>query len=80
MFVIQESDEKDEEGNAKLTVKKRFVKLGPVRGDLIAITEGLKAGEKVATSGLLKLRNDAPVFEENDVQPDADPNPTPANS
>ena len=80
VFVIQESDEKDEEGNAKLTVKKRFVKLGPVRGDLIAITEGLKAGEKVATSGLLKLRNDAPVFEENDVQPDADPNPTPANS
>ena len=80
VFVIHDTGEKDEDGKPKLTVKKRIVKLGPVRGDLIAITEGLKPGEKVATSGLLKLRNDAPVFEENDVQPPADANPTPANS
>jgi len=80
VYVVYETEDKDEEGNAKLAVKKRFVKLGAIRGDLIAVTEGLEPGEKVATSGLLKLRNDAPVFEENDVMPADDANPTPANS
>ncbi|HBU64631.1 MAG TPA: efflux transporter periplasmic adaptor subunit, partial [Alcanivorax sp.] len=59
---------------------KRFVKLGRRRGDLVAVIEGLKPGEVVATSGLLKLRNDAAVTIENDVQPSADATPTPGNS
>lgn len=80
VYVVKESGETDDEGNPKLVVKKRFVKLGSVRGDLIAITEGLEPGEKIATSGLLKLRNDAPVYEENDVLPDDNANPTPENS
>lgn len=80
VFVINDTGEQDDKGNPKLTVKKRFVKLGPTRGDLIAVVEGLSPGEKVATSGLLKLRNDAPVFEENDVKPADEANPTPANS
>lgn len=80
VFVINDTGEKDDDGNPKLTVKKRFVKLGPTRGDLVAVIEGLEPGEKIATSGLLKLRNDAPVFEENDVKPADDATPTPANS
>lgn len=80
VYVINDTGEKDEEGKPKLTVKKRFVKLGPIRGDLIAIIEGLEPGEKVASSGLLKLRNDAPVFEENDVMPADDATPNPVNS
>lgn len=80
VYVINDTGEKDEDGNPKLAVKKRFVKLGPIRGDLIAIVDGLKPGEKVASSGLLKLRNDAPVFEENDVMPADDATPNPANS
>lgn len=61
-------------------VKRRFVKLGPVRGDLVAVTEGLEPGEVVASSGLLKLRNDAEVKIENDVKPADEPNPTPPNT
>jgi len=68
------------EGEPQKIVKKRFVKLGRQRGDLVAVVEGLKPGEVVATSGLLKLRNDAKVTIENDVQPSADPAPTPGNS
>lgn len=64
----------------RLTVKQRFVRTGATRGDLIAITEGLKPGERVATSGLLKLRNDAVVEINDEVQPTADPDPTPPNS
>jgi membrane fusion protein (multidrug efflux system) len=62
-----------------LIVKQRFVKTGATHGDLIAVTEGLKPGERVATSGLLKLRNDAPIIVDNKVQPTADTQPTPAN-
>lgn len=62
-----------------LIVKQRFVKTGATHGDLIAVTEGLKPGERVATSGLLKLRNDATVIINNSVLPTAEKAPTPAN-
>jgi membrane fusion protein, multidrug efflux system len=63
----------------QLVVKQRFVKTGATRGDLIAVTDGLKPGEQVVTSGLLKLRNDASVIIDNKVQPTADRKPAPVN-
>ena len=63
----------------KLVVRQRFVKTGATRGDLIAVTEGLKPGERVATSGLLKLRNDAEVVVNNKVQPVSEAQPKPEN-
>jgi membrane fusion protein, multidrug efflux system len=63
----------------QLVVKQRFVKTGATRGDLIAVIDGLKPGEQVVTSGLLKLRNDAPIIVDNKVQPTADTQPTPTN-
>ena len=68
--------EKDMQGKPltgdKQTVKQRFVKTGATRGDLIEITDGLKPGEQVVTSGLLKLRNDSEVVVNNSVQPSSD--------
>jgi membrane fusion protein, multidrug efflux system len=76
-------DEKDMQGKpltgSKLTVKQRFVKTSATRGDLVAVTDGLKPGERVVTSGLLKLRNDAEVTINNKVQPAASAKPTPEN-
>ena len=63
----------------KFVVTQRFVKTGATRGDLIAVTDGLKPGEQVVTSGLLKLRNDAEVTINNDVQPSADARPSVEN-
>ena len=60
-------------------MQQRFVKTGATRGDLIAITEGLKPGEQIVTSGLLKLRNDAEVTINNKVQPTAEARPAPEN-
>ncbi len=80
VFVVQDGEKKNEDGEIQKVVKKRFVKLGRRRGDLVAVVEGLKAGEVVATSGLLKLRNDATVTIENDVKPSAEATPTPDNS
>ncbi len=62
VFVIEEA--KPAEGDAgppKLTVDRRFVKLGPVRGERIAVTEGVKAGERVVTAGQIKLQAHSPV-------------------
>jgi len=75
--------EKDMQGKPltgdKLIVTQRFVKTGATRGDLIAVTDGLKPGEQVATSGLLKLRNDAEVTINNKVLPTADAQPKTEN-
>jgi membrane fusion protein (multidrug efflux system) len=63
----------------KRVVTQRFVKTGATRGDLVAVTEGLKPGEQVVTSGLLKLRNGAEVTINDAIQPSADARPTPEN-
>ncbi len=59
-----------------LEVIQRFVKTGDARGDFVAVVEGLKEGEQVATSGLLKLRNQQPVIINNAVTPRAELEPT----
>lgn len=64
----------------KLVVTQRFIKTGATRGDLVAVTDGLKPGERVVTSGLLKLRNGAEVTINNAVQPTSEAAPTPGNS
>ncbi|TDK19406.1 efflux RND transporter periplasmic adaptor subunit [Luteimonas aestuarii] len=87
VYVISEVDrepgERDMQGNEltgkKFVARQRFITTGATRGDLVAVTDGLKPGETVATSGLLKLRNDAEVTINNTVQPSADDAPAPAN-
>ncbi|HEY8570204.1 efflux RND transporter periplasmic adaptor subunit [Microbulbifer sp.] len=59
---------------------KRFVKTGEERGDLIEITEGVQAGEQVATTGLLKLRNEGGVIINNENPPPDQLAPKPDNS
>lgn len=82
VYVIQKVKGKNADGKVEdqLVVRRRFVKTGETRGDLVAISEGLKAGEQVATSGLLKLQNDSHVIINNAVKPSAQANPTPAES
>ncbi len=82
------ADAPDEVRNAEMpegqkapqhVVKQRFVTTGPTRGDLVGITDGLKPGEVVVSSGLLRLRNDAAVIINNAITPQADAAPTPEN-
>ena len=49
----------------KLTVERRFVRVGPTQGDRVAILEGIKAGDEVVTSGQLKLQPGATVKVDN---------------
>jgi membrane fusion protein, multidrug efflux system len=74
VFVIYEDDE------GQLRVRERFVQTGERRGDLIRIIEGLEAGERVASSGLLKLQNETPVEITEEARPSEDPAPSPPNA
>jgi membrane fusion protein (multidrug efflux system) len=78
VFIVEKM--KGEDGKEYLGVRQQFVKLGAARGDLVAITEGVKAGEVIVTSGVFKLRNGAPVQVNNIVQPTSSANPKPANT
>jgi membrane fusion protein, multidrug efflux system len=55
----------------------RLVKLGQRQGDLVVVTEGLKAGEKVVISGALAVSPGAPV---RATAPDAQAAPTNGDS
>lgn len=66
--------------DAPLVVRQRFIKTGEARGDFVAITEGLNAGDQVVTSGLLKLRNDMPVVIDNSLALDPKEQPEASDS
>ena len=56
-------------------VRQQFVKLGAARGDQVAILDGVKAGQEVATSGVFKLRTGAAVKVDNATVPGNSPEP-----
>jgi membrane fusion protein (multidrug efflux system) len=66
-------------GGDRYVVQQRFVKLGPTRGDQVAVESGIVAGDVVVTSGQLKLHNGASVVVNNSVQPSDNPAPNPPN-
>lgn len=70
---------KGADGKPQLVANQKFVSTGQARGDQIAVTKGLNAGDVVVTSGQLKLSNGSPVIINNTVQPSNDPNADPAN-
>lgn len=71
---------KDPQGQEYKGVRQQFVKLGPGRGDQIAVVGGLKAGQEIVTSGVFKLRQGAAVQINNTTQPSNNPAPKPEDS
>jgi membrane fusion protein, multidrug efflux system len=78
VFVV--TDIKGEDGKTFRGVRQKLVKLGPARGDQVAVLTGVEPGEEVVTSGLFKLRNGAAVQINNEVRPANDAAPKPGNS
>ena len=72
-------EEKKENGQSGLFARQKFVRVGERRGDLVAVTSGLNAGETVVTSGAFKLKNGSAVVVRNDLAPSAQINPTPTD-
>jgi membrane fusion protein (multidrug efflux system) len=79
VFVIEKK--KDEKtGKESEMIRQQFVRVGEARGDLVAITQGLKAGETIVSTGVFKLRNGMTVTINNDLAPNPQVNPNPIDS
>jgi membrane fusion protein (multidrug efflux system) len=65
---------------ATLVVRQQFIRTGRTRGDFLSVESGLKAGERVVSSGIFKLRNGMTVIENNELAPKASVKPRPADS
>jgi membrane fusion protein, multidrug efflux system len=63
-----------------LVAKQQFVRVGRARGDFISVESGLKDGDRVVSAGLFKLRNLAPVVENNAIAPKPSEKPKPSDS
>jgi membrane fusion protein (multidrug efflux system) len=79
VFVVGEAvDEKT--GKTKTVVTMTTVRVGETRGDLVTIDQGLTAGQRVASAGVFKLRNQSAVVINNQLAPSAEEHPRPADS
>ena len=71
---------KGPKGDTYKGVRQQFVKLGPGKGDQVAVVSGLKPGEEIVTSGVFKLRQGAAVQVNNKTVPGNNPAPKPEDS
>jgi membrane fusion protein (multidrug efflux system) len=72
VFVIEQSTNSAD----LLVVRQQIIRTGQSHGDSVSVLEGLKAGDRVASTGLFKLRNGSPVTVNNDIVPPTVKNPS----
>jgi membrane fusion protein (multidrug efflux system) len=75
VFIVE--DAADNKGKV---LRQQFVRLGPNRGDFVAVTSGVQEGEAVVSTGVFKLRNGQSVVVDNTLAPDFRKAPTPENN
>jgi membrane fusion protein (multidrug efflux system) len=85
VFVVEEKKpgspgmDQTPDGRPVKIARQQFVRTGAARGDFVAITKGVIAGQQVVSAGAFKLRNNAPVVVDNTVQAKPQLAPTPEN-
>jgi membrane fusion protein (multidrug efflux system) len=79
VYVIETRPAKDG-GKPQQVVRQQLVRTGRSLGDFISVTSGLKAGERVVSAGVFKLRNGMVVQENNEVTPKPAVAPRPSDS
>lgn len=67
-------------GAGGLVVRQQPIRTGRMRGNLISVEVGIKAGEKVVSAGAFKLRTGMAVVENNDLKPESKNSLQPADS
>jgi membrane fusion protein (multidrug efflux system) len=75
VFAIEEQE--GPSGETTAVARQRFVRTGERRGDLVVVTSGLEAGERVVSSGAFKLRNGTAVVVDDRLAPEARLAPSP---
>ena len=79
VFVIEKQKD-PKTGKESEVLRQQFVRIGEARGDFVAVTQGLKAGQTVVSTGVFKLRNGMAVTVDNDLAPKPELNPKPADT
>lgn len=74
VYVVEKNDKGEE------IARQQFIQLGVRRGDFVAVTKGLNAGDRVVSAGAFKLTNGARVEINDAMQPEASTSPRPQNS
>src|SRR3954454_21658029 len=68
VFLIEKQKD-PKTGKESEVLRQAVVRIGEARGDFVAVTQGLKAGETVVSTGVFKLRNGTAVVVNNDLAP-----------
>lgn len=63
----QSQPEQSQQGQTKLVARQKAVKLGSIQGNNYQVIEGLKPGEQIVVSGLLNLKDGAPITPESAI-------------
>ena len=79
VYLIQKTKD-PKTGKETQTLHQQFVRIGESRGDFVSITQGLKEGDTVVSTGVFKLRNGMSVTINNALAPNPQLNPTPADT
>src|SRR5215510_7239173 len=79
VFVIEKHKD-PKTGKESEVLRQQFVRIGEARGDFVAVTQGLKPGESVVSTGVFKLRNGMDVTVNNDLAPKPEVNPKPPDT
>jgi membrane fusion protein (multidrug efflux system) len=78
VYVVDEKT--DDKGEKQQIVRQQIVRLGTRRGDFVAVTAGLKAGDTIVSSGVFRLRPGSAVNVNNALVPESLLVPTPSDS
>lgn len=79
VYVIENKpDEKT--GQKSLVIRQQFIRTGEARGDFVAVTEGLKVGDEIVSTGVFKLRNGMSIAVDNKLAPKPEEMPKPTDS
>jgi len=70
-----EKPQQGQNGQQQGVARQVFVKTGQTRGDQVAVLDGVKPGDIVATAGQTKLNDGSPVIINNEVTPPFSANP-----
>ena len=79
VFIIENKKDEKTQQDA-LVLRQQFIRTGETRGDFVAVTEGLKVGDEVVSTGVFKLRNGMNVAVDNTLAPKPQEAPKPADT
>jgi membrane fusion protein, multidrug efflux system len=80
VFILEEKKDPKTGKTGGLALRQQFVRLGEKKGDFVAVTNGIKDGETIVSTGVFKLRNGQTVVVDNKLAPPFEKSPKPENN